>query len=120
MTARLWFALLGGHTAWSVHLLVSYYLAARACAAGGGDTPELAALRHAVTAAGAAVALASAAAAWPDWRRARRHREPAIPSPPVAGGEGRFLARVTFPPNLTFLLALLAAGATNFFLVPCA
>ena len=44
--ARLWPALLAGTVAWSVHLVVSYYLAWAAC--GGGDG-WLAVLRHLAT-----------------------------------------------------------------------
>jgi hypothetical protein len=123
MTPRLWCALLAGHVAWSLHLMVSYYLAALACAAEAGDTAELAALRHAATIAAAAVTLASAAVAWPDWRQAwsRRAVQEAGPlSPGSATPPRRFLARVTFPLNIVSLFAILAAGTPNLFLAPCA
>jgi len=136
MTGRLWFALLAGHLAWSLHLMVSYYLAARACAAETGDTGELWTLRHAATIAAAALTLAGAATSWshPEGSRRRAGSRAAslgsqAPGADTATGapaggrvapERHFLARVLFPLNATFLCAILATGATNLFLPPCA
>jgi hypothetical protein len=114
----LWFGLLGGHLAWTAHLLLSYFLADLAC---GSDTAELAAGRHIVTVV-AAVATGAAAAAV--WALSRRASPPLAPTAPAGVGdlaaERRFVARFALAASGVFLLAIVLAGSTNFFLPPCA
>jgi hypothetical protein len=133
---RLWCALLAGHIAWSLHLMVSYYLASVACVT--GESGQQLVLRHAVTLIAALVLIGAAGLAWPAWRQAARGEMASIPrtfsadaAPPNPGAIAEttpddpapqrcYLARVTFPLNGMLLFATLAAGAVNFFLVPCA
>ena len=115
VVAHLWPALLAGNAAWSLHLLVSYYLASAAC---GADDGWLAALRHLTTLAAVLVTLVG-------WRQARRASGPRGVTP-----DGRserqgtatqrvFLARLAELLSAVSLFAILMTGAANFFLVPC-
>lgn len=88
--AALWFALLGGPAAWTVHLLASYPLVPLACRL--GTTTPL----NILTAVTAAIALAAAGTGGWAYRRARR-----------AGAEGDTGDRATFMALAGLLLALL-------------
>jgi hypothetical protein len=118
VTRVLWFGLVGGHLAWTAHLLLSYFLADLAC---GSDTAELAAGRHILTVVAVVVTGAAAAAVWALRRRAS---PPLAPNAPAGAGElaaeRRFVARFALAASGVFLLAIVLAGATNLFLVPCA
>ena len=112
---RVWPALLVGNVAWSAHLVVSYYLAAAACAGGDG---WLAALRHLATIAAVAATLAG-------WWQAHRASGPRTFTP--SGRRERqesatqrvFLARLAILLSAMSLFAILMTGAANLFLVPC-
>ena len=120
MTAREWYALLGGHVAWSLHLMVSYALAARACAAPGGDTPELVALRHVTTVIATLATATAIVASLPGWRRARAETTEAATTSAGVSVQRRFLQGLALPINILFLVGVVAAGAGNVLLPPCA
>ena len=113
--ARLWPALLAGNAAWSLHLVVSYYLAHAACAGGDG---WLAALRHLATLAAVAVTVVG-------WRRGQWASGPRAEGaggrgePPETAAQRVFLARLATLLSAMFLFAIVMTGAANFFLVPC-
>jgi hypothetical protein len=112
---RTWPSLLGIHVAWSVHLVVSYYLAWAACT---GDDGWLLALRHLAT------VVAAAAVAMAIWHEIRASRsapaEPRTGQPDSVPLSERFnLARVTLILAGIYLLAILMTGAASLFLAPC-
>lgn len=102
MTGTLWVALLAGHLAWSVHLLVSYFLASLACSSSGSwsavpfQVATISAL--AVTAAGLAAGRAGASNSAP---------------------ERRFVGHFGLALGAVFLFAIVLAGAAGLFLAPC-
>jgi hypothetical protein len=110
MSGSMWFALAVGHVAWSVHLMLSYQLAWRAC---GGDSAELLALRHFTTLVMGVLTLGGLAIA------ARERRWAAVP-PSAGAAERRFLAGLALPLGAMFLFGIAGAGAMNVFLTPCA
>ena len=128
MTGTLWFALLGGHLAWSLHLVASYYIAYRACVAGADAPTELWALLHAATIVAAVVTLGSilVSSRHNSQESGRGAANGAERTPDGQSAPGRlgpqrsFLAGVTLPLNVMFLFAILAAGVLNFLIVPCA
>src|SRR5439155_19852 len=69
MSSRLWFGLFGGHLAWTAHLLGSYFAVSVGCQAGAPYDWTFALLRHAITLAAAAVAIAAGLAAYAVRRR---------------------------------------------------
>jgi hypothetical protein len=104
MTRPLWTALLAGHVAWSLHLMVSYFLATVGCVA----TPDaLPAVRHGLTAAALVVTLG---ATLYGAREAARDQ---------AAGEQRYAGLLTLALNVAFLFAIALAGAAGFLLPPC-
>jgi hypothetical protein len=114
MTIRVWLLLLGGHVTWSLHLLASYFLADLACISGDG---WLWAIRNLATLVAAAVTAALIAIAWR--QRSRSSRGHAHQAGEEPAEEYRFLARVALVLSGVFLLAIVWAGSTNFFLAPC-
>ena len=102
MSKTLWFVLLGGHVVWSLHLLVSYFLASAACTF---VTDEWAVTRHAATLVAGAVTLAALAAGY--------RMMGAGPAEP------RFVARVGMALSTMFLFAIAAAGVAGMALPPC-
>jgi hypothetical protein len=112
---RVWPALLVVHVAWSVHLVVSYYLAWAACTGGDG---WLLALRHVTTAVALGVGLA---ASWRAYhaQRATAPERPERLDPQESAAEHAYLARLTLVLGVLFLFAILLAGATNLFIDPC-
>src|SRR5438132_29475 len=66
---RLWFGLFGGHFAWTAHLLGSYFAVSAGCQGGAPYEWRFALLRHAITLAAAAVAIAAGLAAYAVRRR---------------------------------------------------
>jgi hypothetical protein len=112
---RTWPALLTIHVAWSVHLVVSYYLAWAACP---GDDGWLLALRHLATFVAAAAVVASI---WHEYQamtsadRGALAREKGAPSL----GERVNLARVTLALSAIYLLGIVLTGSANLFLAPC-
>ena len=67
-TGTLWFALLGGPAAWTIHLLASYPLVPLACSLQTTTPLNL------VTAGTALLALAAGLTGWRAWRRLRSDR----------------------------------------------
>ena len=111
MSKALGIALLGGVSAWTAHLLLSYLLADLACR---GDTALLLAGRHALTLVAGASVVVVTLAVRPLFmeRTASGVRGPARVERP-------FLARLALTLNVLFLLAILMAGSTSLFLVSC-
>jgi hypothetical protein len=107
VTARLWFALLSGHLAWSGHLVIGYYLAAQACA--GNDT-ALWALRTVLTTVAVAVTLVGAGIAWAEQRR--------VAEGPVVI-ERQFLANVAMMLSGIFLFAIVLSSSAGLVLPAC-
>lgn len=109
---RIWTALLIANVAWSLHLVVSYYLAWVACS---GDDGRLTTLRHLATVVALGVTMAAL------WWGCR------IP-PMMATDNGQrreqvaehaFLTHVTLLLSAMLLFAIVLAGAANVILVPC-
>jgi hypothetical protein len=107
VTARLWFAFLSGHLAWSGHLVIGYYLAAQACT--GNDT-ALWALRTLLTMAAVVFTLVGAAIAWAEQRR---------PGDRPVVSERRFLAYVALTLSGLFLFAIVLSSSAGLVLPPC-
>ena len=127
MSKLLVFALFGGQAAWGGHLLLSYLLADLACATA---TDETLAGRHIATIVALILAMAATVVVgFEHWRRPHQ----GTPRSAVASNrnavrqtstehpasERRFLALVALVGNSIFLLAIVLAGATSFFLAPC-
>lgn len=121
------FALFGGQAAWSGHLLLSYLLADLACATA---TDETLVGRHLVTIAALALATAATVVVWLEHRRRPRQATPRSAAASTRNSarqtaakdpapERRFLVQVALISNAIFLLAIVLAGATSFFLAPC-
>jgi hypothetical protein len=108
--ARLWFGLLAGPIAWSLHLLVSYALVSVVCATG------LMILLHLVALVTALVALAAGVVAWRCWQ-ATGAREPASRRGRVSRRAWMAFSGVVL--SGLFLLSILVGGAASFFLSPC-
>jgi hypothetical protein len=104
VTRTLWVALFAGHLAWTVHLLLSYLVAALACSSGGGWSPVP---LHLTTVSALAVAAAGLAAGG----AAARERE---------APERRFVGRFALALGAVFLFAIVLAGGAGLFLLPCA
>ena len=111
MSKALGIALLGGVSAWTAHLLLSYLLADLACR---GDTAILLAGRHALTLVAGVTVVAVTLAVRP-----LLMGRPAGASSGPATVERPFLARVALILNAMFLFAILLAGSTSLFLVSC-
>jgi hypothetical protein len=106
-----WLALLGGHLAWTAHLLLSFFLVPVVCASGLGILP------HLITLLCALGALAAAVASLRYWARADAAGRPphGWPDRPV-----RYLAFSGFILNGLFLYAILMQGVPGLLLNPCA
>jgi hypothetical protein len=101
-----WFGVLGAPLAWAAQLVLGYGVTEAACGAGGArwgiDTTQW---EIALTAATAALALASGLAAW------RVLRDPR--------GSFRFLATWGVLESLIFVVLILLGGIGSFYLSPC-
>ncbi len=104
MTRTLWFAVFGGHVAWTAHLLVGYFLASLACASSGSWSG---APLHVTTISALAVTVAGVGAG----RAAASQR---------GTPEQRFIGRFGIALSAVFLFAIVLAGAAGAFLPPCA
>jgi hypothetical protein len=106
-----WLALLGGHLAWTAHLLLSFPLVPVVCATGWGVLP------HVITGLAALVALSAVIVAFRYWERTDGDvRDPHVqPDRPVG-----WLAFAGFLLNSLFLFAIVIQGVPNFVLNPCA
>jgi hypothetical protein len=106
----LWFGLLGGAVAWSLHLIISYSLVLPICLFGG----EI--LLHLVSLVLAAVCAAALFFAWKALRRSGQ------PMSAVLEGEGRregFMALLGVVASALFLVAVIVAWVPVFFIGPC-
>ena len=112
MPKALWIALIGGVMAWAAHLLVSYLLADLGCR---GDTWALLAGRHLVTLAAAIAVVAVTLTVRPYLARPA----PGATAMGTQVRERHFLAYVALTLNAIFLFAIVMAGSTSLFLVPC-
>ena len=123
MAKTLGIALFGGVSVWVAHLLLSYLLADLGCR---GETAVLVAGRHITTLVAVAAVVAMTMPVRPYLARQSSPSPNTVASPGVAQAdrpsllERPFLARVAILLNLTFLFAIVLAGAMNFFLAPCA
>lgn len=129
-SARLWFALLGGMTAYALHLVVGFWAVPAACGAGYGDVvPWIVA---AVTVAAVVVAAAALLVAV----RARRDLGPqdgaAVDAPPAdasfprawdvapATSTAQFMATTGVLLNGLALVVVVVAGLPPLLVPPCA
>lgn len=116
----LWFAVLGGAGAWSLHLVVGWGLEEIACGSGsvGSDILGigLVAWLTAITIVLGAVTVAALLLSWRLWRQAGRpiHGDA---DPPV--GRAGFMALYGLLSNGLFLLMIVFGGVSLLFLGPC-
>jgi hypothetical protein len=106
----LWFAVFVGPTAWTAHLLLSYFLVPLACATGGTL------LLHLITLACALAPLAGAVVALRGWGQVERADTAHPEEQPSARS---YLALVGFLLSALFLFVVLVEGLPPFFLSPC-
>jgi len=122
MSKALGIALVGGVSAWTAHLLLTYLLADLGCR---GDSWMLLAGRHALTLVAAALVILVTMAVRPllAGRALSTQGLPSSVSATQDGGpslvERPFLTRVAVILNGMFLFAILLAGVTSVFLAPC-
>ncbi|HEY8475495.1 MAG TPA: hypothetical protein VIN09_01355 [Chloroflexota bacterium] len=109
--ARLWFGLLGGHAAWSLHLLLAYFIASLACLPTAGfqvfEVDGFGLLIVLLTVAMGLVALAAAVAAFRAWRWSG------------ARGWRGFMALVGLLLDGLFFATIVAQGVPLLYLDPC-
>ncbi len=117
----LWFGLLGGHIAWSLQLLVGYYLVSLACAGGFAGAQVLGVgafdlLIWLLTLVAALVALGAGVIAWKSWRRTGvgGHLETGGPA-----GRSGFMALAGVLLDGLFVLIILTGGIALLGLEPC-
>jgi hypothetical protein len=122
--------LFGGHLAWTAHLLGSYFAVSLGCQAGAPYDWTFALLRHAITVAAAAVAIAAGLTAYAVRRRVAPQLAAAVdpqgtdtgndPGEALrAAGRTHHLAGVGVAIDAFFLFAIILGGAANFFVRPC-
>lgn len=114
MRGRLLLGLLGGGTAWALHLCASYFLVAHGCAR---EWPALGLLLGLVTLAGATGAVAAGVAAGRAWRSEPARATLEEPDP---GEPARFVSGVGVRLAGLFAFMILLAGAAPLVLSPCA
>jgi hypothetical protein len=104
----LWFGFLGGGVAWTLHLLLSYFVAEFGCEAGLDRHVYLGIMLPAWLLMGVSLftTLLGAAAVFVAWRLKRRFQ--ALPGDPEADGADRFLARTGFLTSLLFTAIIVA------------
>jgi hypothetical protein len=106
----IWFALLGGHAAWTLHLLLGYFLVSLSCVPAVGfqlfGMNGFLLLLLLLTLGTAVLALSATAVGWRTWR----HEE--------SGWRG-FLALTGMLLSSLFLATILLQGASLFYLQPC-
>lgn len=119
----LWFGVLGGALAWTVHLLAGWSIEELACAAGSSEVAGLS-LRYAIgltVLIPAAATMAALAVAWLAWRRTGSQDA----GPQRAGavghalGRARMLALVGLASNLLFLIIIVLGGVAILVFPPC-
>jgi len=114
----LWFAVLGGVAAWTVHLLVAWGLEEIACASGSRSSDilgvPLAAVIAAATLLPLAVAVAALVVAWRLWRRTE-----AAADGEVRMGRASFMALVGLWADALFTLNILYGAVALLFIRPC-
>ena len=103
----LWFAVLGGATAWTVHLLVAWGLEEIACASGSRSSDVLG--------VPLAVGVAALVVAWRLWRRTR-----AAGDGEVRVARASFMAVVGLWADALFTLGILYGAVALLFIRPCA
>jgi hypothetical protein len=120
-TARLWFGALGGHTAWTAQLLLSYFVVSLACRdpsasfrLAGVDGYQL--LLVALTVLPAAGALAATVVAYRAWRAAGV--SPRVEAAGTADWRG-FLGLFGALLSGLFVATILVTGISLFYLRPC-
>jgi hypothetical protein len=115
----LWFAVLGGATAWTVHLLVAWGLEEIACASGSRSSDvlgvPLAVAIAAATLLTLAVSVAALVVAWRLWRRTR-----AAADGEVRVARASFMAVVGLWADALFTLGILYGAVALLFIRPCA
>jgi hypothetical protein len=125
----LWFGLLGGHSAWSLQLLVNYLLVTLACPLGPAPfvvfgIAGLEFLMVLVTIVAAAIALAATVVSYRAWQSAPAgsQQSPGASAAPGEGitGRSQFMALVGMLLSALFLLTILLVGTSNLYLDPLA
>jgi hypothetical protein len=115
----LWFAVLGGATAWTVHLLVAWGLEEIACGSASRSTDVLGVpLAAAITAATLlplAVAVASLVVAWRLWRRTAGDPDGQVPM-----RRASFMALVGLWADGLFTLGIVYGAVALLVIRPCA
>jgi hypothetical protein len=107
----LWFSVLTGPLAWTLHLLVSYPLVPVACAA---DQPWL---LHAVTIATELITIAAAYVGYRGWQESRSDPDTGVRG--RASGYRHFLSLSGLLMSLLFILVILFEGLPAVLLSPC-
>ena len=118
----LWFGLLGGQAAWTLQLLVSYYLVSVACLLGPTrfedmGFPDLRVLLNVVTAVAALIALAAGAIAYREWRQSGTDERRDLTDP---NGQRHFLALVGILLSGLYVVVILLVGTSHLFINPFA
>ncbi|HZS02362.1 MAG TPA: hypothetical protein VFE37_26840 [Chloroflexota bacterium] len=113
--AALWGGILVPPIAWSLHLLVSYFIVSVACL-GSWPLLVLDLLLHGLTFALGAVTVGSAVIAW----RARQTEDEPGGTLPEARERRAFMVHVGVALAGLFLLLIIAGDIPNFFVPPCA
>jgi hypothetical protein len=109
-TVSVWFALLGGHVAWTLHLLVGYFLVSLSCLPGLRfrlfELNGFLLLIWLLTLATAVLACAATVTGWRDWRQ--------------EGTSWRgFVALTGMLLSGLFCATIVLQGVPLFFLAPC-
>lgn len=110
-TVLLWFGVMAGPIAWSLHLLVSYALVQPACEHG------LAFLLYLVSLATLAIATLGATIAWKHWRTTNETGGVSLRG---IGGRPGFMAFFGLLASLFFLAGIILESVPLLFLGPCA
>ncbi len=106
----LWFGVLGGPIAWSLHLIISYLLVRPVCWDGGLIALHIISLGLVLT------ALAAAAVSWRQWRSVRESADADMHG---TGGRVGFMALFGILSGLLFAAATVVAWVPIFLIGPC-
>ncbi|MBW3634144.1 MAG: hypothetical protein KY456_14055 [Chloroflexi bacterium] len=106
----LWFGVLGGPIAWSLHLVISYLLVRPVCWDGGILALHLISLGLVLT------ALAAAAVSWRQWRSARDSADADMHG---TGSRVGFMAVFGILSGVLFAVATVVAWVPIFLIGPC-
>lgn len=107
----LWFGLLGGHVAWTLHLVASYFVVPLVCATG------LDVVLYGITLGALLLALAATFVAWRSWRRLRAVESPGVVA--LADRRAYFMAILGALLSGLFFMVILAQALPIVLHHPC-